>query len=52
MQILHFNLRLNKTNKNYVELRSFKDNLNVYQKRSFALTEISDLIQLSGGEKI
>jgi len=47
MQILHFNLRLNKTNNNYVELRYCEDNLNVYQKRSFALTETSDLIQLS-----
>jgi len=26
MQILNFNLRLNKTNNNYVELRYFEDN--------------------------
>ncbi|BAY82380.1 TPR repeat-containing protein [Calothrix parasitica NIES-267] len=47
MEILHFYLRLNKTDNNYVELRYFENNPNVYQKRSFALSEISDLIQLS-----
>lgn len=47
MQILHFYLRLNQTDNNYVELRFFENNPNVYQKRSFALSEISDLIQLS-----
>lgn len=44
MEILHFYLRLNQTDNNYVELRFFENNPNVYQKLSFALSEVSDLI--------
>lgn len=47
MQILHFYLQVNPNQNNYVELRYFGDNPNIYQSRSLALTEIADLIQLS-----
>ncbi len=47
MQILHFYLQENRNQNNYVELRYFGDNPNIYQSRSLAVAEIADLIQLS-----
>lgn len=47
MQILHFYLQANRNQNNYVELRYFEDNPNIYQSRSLDVAEIADLIQLS-----
>lgn len=45
MQTLHLDLK--SVIGNYVELRYFIDNPNKYEKRSLALTDIADLIQLA-----
>jgi tetratricopeptide (TPR) repeat protein len=45
VQTLHLDLK--SVAGNYVELRYFIDNPNKYEKRSLALTEIADLIQLA-----
>ncbi|MDZ8051588.1 MAG: tetratricopeptide repeat protein [Aulosira sp. ZfuVER01] len=45
MQILHLDLK--PVDENYVELRYFVDNPNQYERRSLALTEIADLIELA-----